>query len=72
MAWCPITSLDYADEAYEWNMGQFVSTGTRAATIWTSALSKDLATAYAEYVNKLGLKDQNGNVLTLAESANGI
>jgi hypothetical protein len=42
MAWCPITSLDYADEAYEWNMGQYVSTGTRADTTWTSALSKDL------------------------------
>jgi hypothetical protein len=23
MAWCPITSLDYANEAYEWNMGQY-------------------------------------------------
>lgn len=23
MAWCPITSLDEADEAYEWNMGQY-------------------------------------------------
>jgi hypothetical protein len=72
MAWCPITSLDYADEAYEWNMGQYVSTGTRADTTWTSALSKDLATAYAEYINKLGLKEKNGNPLVLETSANGI
>jgi hypothetical protein len=72
MAWCPITNLDYADEAYEWNMGQFMTTGTRADTTWTSALSKDMATAYAEYINKLGLKDSNGNTLTLTESSSGI
>jgi hypothetical protein len=72
MAWCPITSLDTADEAYEWNMGQYASTGTRATTAWTSALSKDLATAYAEYINKLGIKDKKGNVLTLEKSDKGI
>lgn len=21
MCWCPVTNLDYANEAYEWNMG---------------------------------------------------
>ena len=72
MAWCPITSLDYADEAYEWNMGQYVSTGTRANTTWTSALSKDLATAFAEYINKLGLKDTKGNTLALEKTEDGI
>jgi hypothetical protein len=72
MAWCPITSLDYADEAYEWNMGQYATTDTRAATSWTSALSKDLATAYADYINKLGIKDKKGNVLSLEAADNGI
>jgi hypothetical protein len=72
MAWCPITSLDYADEAYEWNMGQYSTTGTRADSTWTSALSDDLAEAYASYINSLGLKDENGNVLTLEKSADGI
>jgi len=72
MAWCPITSLDFADAAYEWNMGQYASTDTRAATTWTSALSKDLATAYAEYINQIGLKDKDGNVLVLETSGNGI
>lgn len=72
MAWCPITSLNEADEAYEWNMGQFVSTGTRAADSWTSALSKDLATAFAVYINELGIKDKNGTILTLEKSENGI
>lgn len=72
MAWCPITSLDYADGAYEWNMGQYASTGTRAASVWTSALSKDLATTYAEYINKLGIKDKSGKVLVLEKTDKGI
>ena len=72
MAWCPITSLDYADEAYEWNMGQYATTNTRASTTWTSALSDDLATEYGEYINQLGLKDPNGNTLTLTETTDGI
>lgn len=72
MAWCPITSLDYADAAYEWNMGQYATDGTRADGTWTSALSKDLATAYAEYINALGITDENGNVLVLETSESGI
>lgn len=72
MAWCPITSLDYADAAYEWNMGQYVSDGTRAADTWTSALSADLAEAYAQYINALGLTDENGSPLTLEVSESGI
>lgn len=72
MAWCPITSLDYADEAYEWNMGQFVATGTRAGDTWTSALSEDLATVYAVYINELGLTDENGVALTLKTDEEGI
>lgn len=72
MAWCPITSLDYADAAYEWNMGQYASTGTRAAGTFTSAMSKDLAKAFADYVNQLGLNDKNGKALTLQASGAGI
>ncbi|MEZ4645658.1 MAG: subtype A tannase [Chloroflexota bacterium] len=72
MAWCPITSLDYADEAYEWNMGQYASTGTRADDTWTSALSDDLAAAYANYINELGLTDEDGTILVLEASENDI
>lgn len=71
MAWCPITSLDYADEAYEWNMGQYMTTGTRAEGTWTSALSDDMAEAFAVYMNELGLKDGNGTVLTLEKTSDG-
>lgn len=72
MAWCPITSLDYANEAYEWNMGQYSTTGTRADDTWTSALSDDLSEAFANYINKLGLKDTEGNTLTLEDTEDGI
>ncbi len=72
MCWCPITSLDYADEAYEWNIGQYATTGTRVNSTWTSALSDDLATQYALYLNQLGLKSVNGTVLSLNATSNGI
>ena len=72
MCWCPITSLDTADEAYEWTMGQYVSTGTRANDTWTSELSDDLAKEYASYINDLKLKDLNGQTLSLEESSDGI
>lgn len=72
MCWCPITSLDYADEAYEWNMGQYMDSGTRAEGTWTKSLSQDLAAGYGEYLNQLGLKDEDGNALILEQSEDGI
>ncbi len=71
MCWCPITSLDYADAAYEWNMGQFASTDTRAPGTWTAAFSSDLADAFATHLNDLGLEDESGQVLTLTRSPSG-
>ena len=71
MAWCPITSLDYANEAYEWNMGQYTTSNTRASNTWTSALSKDLAEAYASYINALKLKDGD-TTLKLSETGDGV
>lgn len=71
MSWCPITALDYGNAAYEWNMGQFYPTGTRASSTWTSAYSADLAVAFADYINRLGLKDSSGKALTLTKSASG-
>ena len=67
MCWCPITNLDVADEAYEWNMGQYERTdGT-----FSKALSDDLASAYVTYINELGLKDPNGNALSLDSTTSG-
>jgi hypothetical protein len=68
MCWCPITNLDYADEAYEWNMGS-----TRSdLSDDMQTLSDGMAVAFAEYINELGLTDSQGNVLTLTESEEGI
>ena len=63
--WCPITNLDTADAAYEWNMGQYYSENSREEGTFTKKLSSDLANKYYEYVNKLKLKDPKGNLLTL-------
>ena len=68
MCWCPITNLDVADEAYEWNMGN-----TRSGlSEENQAYSDGMALAFAEYINQLGLTDEEGNALTLAESEEGI
>ena len=68
MCWCPITNLDTADEAYEWMLGV-----TRdGLSEEEQAISDQLAEAYAEYINNAGLKDENGTVLTLEESEDGI
>jgi hypothetical protein len=72
MAWCPITSLHEANLSYEWNMGQFASTGTRASGTWTSAYSSDLAKAWPRYLNRLGLRDEQGRRLKLTESSSGV
>ena len=71
LTWSPITSLDYADAAYEWNLGQFADSNTRAEGTFTQALSQDLAKEYANYINQLGLKHE-GQALTLTESSEGI
>ncbi|MGI6229831.1 MAG: subtype A tannase [Tractidigestivibacter sp.] len=72
MCWCPITALDVADCAYEWNMGQFSTSGTRADGTWTKLLSDDLAARFPELIDKLGLVDENGNELALESSDDGI
>ncbi len=68
MDWCPITNLNVADAAYEWELGvarENLDSGTQA-------LSDGLAVAFAEYINSLGLKDENGNVLSLVQSEDGL
>ena len=68
MAWCPITNLDYASEAYEWNLG--VTRMDLSADM--QELSDAMAEQFALYINELGLTDENGDVLTLAVSEEGI
>lgn len=68
MCWCPITNLDSADAAYEWMMGCTRSNLSDEE----QQISDKLAEAFAAYVNAAGIKDADGNALTLTSSANGI
>lgn len=72
--YCPITDLDHADLAYEWmyadiqdyNNDMTGETGT--STDFEQALSKEMASAYATYINGLGLKNpETGEPLTLSD-----
>ena len=69
--WCPITNLDIADAAYEWNIGQYYSVDTRAEGTFTKLLRDDLTKEYVEYVNKIKLRDPNGNLLQLTDVNSG-
>ena len=67
MCWCPITNLDIADEAYEWNMG--VTRSNLSEDM--QALSDGLADAFAMYINDIQLTDENGTVLLLEQDEDG-
>lgn len=68
MCWCPITNLDIADEAYEWNLGA----SRTGLTKEEQKLSDGMAEAFAAYINQMELTDEEGNLLTLEESKDGI
>ncbi len=68
MAWCPITNLDYASEAYEWNLG--VTRTDLSEEL--QELSDAMAEQFALYINKLGLTDEAGHTLTLVASEEGV
>ncbi|MGM9637093.1 MAG: tannase [Eubacteriales bacterium] len=68
MCWCPITGLDFANDAYEWNLGA----SRTDLSVEMRDLSDRMAQAFALHVNKLKLKDRDGNILTLTPSEHGI
>lgn len=72
MCWSPVVGLDYADEAYEWLIGQYLDSGARADGTFTKALSDDLAEAYAKYLSRLRLRDSYGYLLQLSQSDDDI
>ncbi|MDR3289518.1 MAG: alpha/beta hydrolase fold domain-containing protein [Peptococcaceae bacterium] len=75
IAYCPITDLDHADQAYEWQYGDLrkdyavttdvkgISDGGTAGAAMLAA-SADLAADYVSYFNSLGLKLEDGSALT--------
>jgi hypothetical protein len=68
MCWCPITNLDYGDQAYEWNMGLTRSSLSTA----NSSISQGLAAQFATYINTIGFKHPtSGETLTLEETDDG-
>ncbi|MCR5762709.1 MAG: hypothetical protein K6G00_04920 [Treponema sp.] len=68
MDWCPITGLNVADAAYEWELG-VARIGLDSEK---KAISDGLSKEFAHYINSLGLKDEKGNVLTLEQSEDGL
>ena len=74
MAYYPITDIDNADIAYAWMRVNSGETGVHTNdpfptdadfTEFQLALQEDGAAAYVDYLNSLGLKDADGNELTL-------
>ncbi|MER5530967.1 subtype B tannase [Streptomyces sp. NPDC002677] len=57
-AWCPITDLEHADGAYEWNWGSNVTQST--GKVVDQTVSKDLRAQFAEYQASLKLRGLDG------------
>ncbi|MDG5487755.1 subtype B tannase [Sphingomonas sp. BGYR3] len=60
-AWCPITDLEHADMAYEWNWGELAPA---SGADLDRALSDELKTMFAEYQRNLNLSMGDGTPLT--------
>lgn len=85
--YCPIHNLEHADAAYEWlfngcNEYQkkvYIKDGGEVRKTFVKgeltdkqiALSGELKEIFTGYLNSLGLKDKEGNVLTLDEDGEG-
>lgn len=82
-AYCPITNLDNADMAYEWQFwgintfrkggpfGPGPDAAEVALTDYQIQVSSDLDKMFPAYLNSLKLKDQDGNLLTLDRQGEG-
>ncbi|MGI6231217.1 MAG: subtype B tannase [Tractidigestivibacter sp.] len=85
--YCPIHNLEHADAAYEWQFrgiadchfthfrkrdGKVVKLSDDSVlTPRQMAISEELADAFPAYVNSLGLTDESGAALTLAQDGTG-
>jgi hypothetical protein len=62
VCFCPITDLDHADMAYEWLYG---NTNSRKANDEAHRqVTRELAAMFPQYINSLGLKTDDGTLLT--------
>ena len=78
MCYCPIVDLNNADLAYAWM--RYDAGETSAMTMFSGeiqfsdfqlALQDDLAVAFAEYINDLGIVNEEGEVLSFNTGASG-
>ncbi|MER5178759.1 subtype B tannase [Streptomyces sp. NPDC002896] len=60
--WCPITDLEHADMAYEWNWG---ANKLSSGELVDQTVSKELSTAFAEYQASLKLRARGFGTLTV-------
>ena len=60
-AWCPITDLEHADMAYEWNWG---ANPLSSGSLVDQTVSKELSTAYGDYLASLRLTAKGYGTLT--------
>ena len=65
ICYCPITDLEHADMEYEWLYG-CTNTGVRNLDEAQSAVSGELASLCAAYINSLNLRDVEGAAVTAA------
>ena len=65
--YCPITNLDNADMAYEWEFKHELNDMTDKQ----KAMSAELAKMFPAYLNSLGLKSKTGQALTLDADGDG-
>lgn len=65
--YCPITNLEHADMAYEWEFCGLDGAMTQEQADW----SRELKSLFPAYLNRLNLKDGDGVPLTLEEDGNG-
>jgi acetyl esterase/lipase len=59
--WCPITDLDHADMAYEWNWG---TNPLSSGALVDQTVSKQLRSAFARYLSSLRLRAKGIGALT--------
>jgi hypothetical protein len=74
-AYCPITNLENADMAYEWQLNKLHTFNFRGKSGELDAealkVSEDLKNAFPKYLNKLKLKEDTGKRLKLDASGDG-
>ena len=78
MCYCPITDIENADLAYAWTRygigetgGMTMFSGELNFNDFQMTLQEDMAAAFAEYVNTLGIVNEDGEVLSFATGASG-